>query len=103
MEIIVPEHIDRYIKNLSSVSEKSQIDAYMKRQSILGHLLKRPVSAPLRDYINEIRPGSIRILFFYHKKEIVLIHAFRKTTREVPDREIETAIKLREKYLNGEM
>ncbi len=103
MEINVSEHVEEYIKRLSNTAEKNQIDAYMHRQAELGHMLKRPVSAALRDGINEIRPGAIRILFFYFKGEIVLIHAFRKNSREVPAREIEAAIRLRERYIKGEI
>lgn len=103
IEVKVPDHIDRYISGLSSTAEKEQIDAYIRRQSGLGHILRRPVSAALKKGINELRPGPIRILFFYHKGEITLIHAFRKTTRAVPDREIKAAIRLREKYINGEI
>lgn len=99
----MPEHIEKYVRGLAAVAEKNQVDAYVKRQSELGHILKRPVSATLRDGIHELRPGSIRILFFYHENEIVLIHALRKATREVPSREIDTAIRLREKYINGEI
>ena len=101
MEIIVPDHIDEYIKALSSKTEKAQIAAYIDRQSNPGHKLKRPVSAPLQEDINELRPGPRRIFFFYDEGEIVLIHAFRKKTDEVPKREIKAAVKLREKYLNG--
>ena len=103
MDIIVPDHIDDYIKALSSRTEKDQIAAYIDRQSDLGHKLKRPVSAPLQEDINELRPGPHRILFFYYKGEIVLIHVFRKKTDEVPEKEIKAAIKLKEKYLNGEI
>lgn len=84
-----------YIKGLSNTTEKAQISQYLDRQQELGHRLKEPVSKPLRDRINEIRPGSHRFLFFYHKGKIVIVHAFRKKTRETPDYEIKAAIRKR--------
>lgn len=98
MDINLSEEASAYIKNLSSVSEKAQISQYIDRQEELGHRLKEPVSKSLRDGINEIRPGPHRLLFFYHKGEIVIIHAFRKKTQQTPDYEIKYAMRRREEW-----
>ncbi|HCU25070.1 MAG TPA: hypothetical protein DF383_08635, partial [Deltaproteobacteria bacterium] len=39
----------------------------------------------------ELRPGNHRIFYCYHKGAIVLLHAFRKKSKQTPQKEIETA------------
>ncbi len=95
MDIRLNDEVKVYIKSLSSMSEKAQIAQYLDRQAELGYRLKEPVSKVLRDGINELRPGSHRLLFFYDQKEMVMIHPFRKKTRRTPDREIDAAIRKR--------
>ena len=98
MDIILSDGVKEYIKSLSSTTEKAQIVQYLDRQATLGHRLKEPVSKPLRDGIQEIRPGPHRLLFFFYKGRIVIIHAFRKKTRETPDHEIKAAIGKKERW-----
>ena len=95
MDIELSEDVVTYIKALSSITEKAQITQYLNRQAELGHRLKEPVSKALRDGINEIRPGPHRLLFFYGKQKICIIHAFRKKTRQTPDAEIKAAMRKR--------
>ncbi len=97
-EIILSEDVRKYIRELSSIAEKAQISRYIDRQEELGHRLKEPVSKHLRDGIHEIRPGPHRVLFFFDKSRIVLIHAFRKKTRETPTCEIEAAIRKKDRW-----
>jgi len=92
MEIILTDEVKAYIKALSSSTEKAQIVQYLNRQEELGHRLKMPVSKSLGDGVNEIRPGPHRLLFFYHKGKIIIVHPFRKKTRETPDHEIKAAM-----------
>lgn len=98
MDINLSAEVSAYIKALSSVSEKAQISQYIDRQEELGHRLKEPVSKPLRDGLNEIRPGPHRLLFFYHNGEIVIIHAFRKKTQQTPEYEIKAGIRKRDEW-----
>ncbi len=96
MDIILSDEVKAYIRDLSSITEKAQIAQYIDRQEELAFRLKEPVSKSLRDGINEIRPGPHRLLFFYYKRQIVIIHAFRKKSQETPDYEIEAAIRKRD-------
>ena|SRR3989338_684436 len=98
MNVNLSEEVSAYIKSLSSVGEKAQIAQYIDRQEELGHRLKEPVSKTLGDGISEIRPGPHRLLFFYHKGEIVIVHAFRKKTQQTPDYEIKYAIRKQEEW-----
>ena len=92
MEIIFSDEVKAYIKGLSNMTEKAQVAQYLNRQEALGHRIKEPVSKHLRDGINELRPGPHRLLFFYQKGQIVMVHVFRKKTRKTPSREVKTAI-----------
>lgn len=103
MHIELLSHVDAYISALSNQTEKSTIAAYFDRQETLGHILRRPVSAPLQDDINEIRPGAHRFLFFFDSREIIVVHAFRKKTPKTPLKEIEKAKSYRARYLAGEI
>ena len=96
MDILLSDEVKAYIQGLSSVSEKAQIYQYLERQAELGHRLKAPVSKPLREGINELRPGPHRLLFFYHKGQIVMVHAFRKKTQVTPSHEIGAAVRKKE-------
>jgi len=60
-----------------------------------GYKLQRPLAAPLRDKIYELRPKSgrinYRILYFFHKEMAVLTHGLTKE-KAVPPEDIEHAI-----------
>ena len=102
MDIILTDEVKEYIKGLSSVLEKAQIYQYLERQEALGHRLKEPVSKSLREGINEIRPGSHRLLFFYYKGQIIIVHAFRKKTQRTPSYEIKAAVRKRGGWVSHE-
>lgn len=70
-----------------------------------GNTLGMPYSEHLDDGIFELRTkqGSdiSRVLYFFCiGKNIILTHGFTKKTNKVPKREIETAKKYRDLYLN---
>ena len=53
----------------------------------------------LREGVYELRPGDNRILFFHFTgNKFILLHGFRKTTRQTPDKEIRIAIKRMKDY-----
>ncbi len=67
------------------------------RLARLGHLLRRPASDFLRDGIYELRVSRQgihhRVLYFFHGRDfVVLTQGFEKES-EVPDREIELALR----------
>ena len=50
------------------------------------------ITKHLEDDIWELRPGSNRVLYFFHKDDTyVLLHQFRKKTQKTPRREIDKA------------
>ncbi len=102
MDITLTNEVKGYIQNLSSIAEKAQIYQYLERQAELGHRLKEPVSKSLREGINEIRPGPHRLLFFYHKGQMIIVHAFRKKTQKTPNREIEAGVRKKEEWIRHE-
>ena len=59
-----------------------------------GVLLKMPHARPLIGHkpLWELRPGSIRMLYFAHVgRRFVILHAFRKKGQKTPSRHIATA------------
>jgi phage-related protein len=59
-----------------------------------GVLLKMPHARPLTGHkpLWELRPGSIRVLYFAHVgRRFVILHAFRKKGQKTPSRHITTA------------
>lgn len=69
----------------------------LERLALLGHELRRPEADYLRDGIYELRwkdqSVNYRALYFFHGRGIVVISHGLTKEREVPDREIELAIR----------
>ena len=89
---------------LNSLSEKQQDKAvaYMDRLEQFGFGLRRPIADSLGAGFGlyELRPDRNRILYCFHQRtQVILLHAFLKRTREIPQREIEIALKRRADYL----
>ena len=82
-----------FIDNLKNRTEINQIAVHMRELKAQGYRLQRPMSAPLRDGIHELRPGPNRILYGFNQGAAVLLHALRKKTRETPSKDIECALK----------
>jgi phage-related protein len=70
----------------------------IERLQELGYELRRPEADFLRDGIYELRASfqsvNYRILYFFHQQTAVISHGLTKG-KEVPDREIELAIRHR--------
>lgn len=68
----------------------------IERLAELGHELRRPEAAYLRDGIYELRASfqgvHYRILYFFHDQRAVISHGLKKTGA-VPPREIDFAIR----------
>lgn len=73
----------------------------IERLKRLGHELRRPEADHLRDGIYELRICHrnihYRVLYFFNKRKAVLSHGLVKE-RDVPDREINLAIKRKLRY-----
>lgn len=85
--------VQEFLNELTSRTELNQITAYMRELRAQGFRLQRPWADFLRDDIYELRPGHNRILYGFCESKIILLHALRKKTREVPDRDIDLALK----------
>ena len=77
----------------------------VQRLAELGHELRRPEADYLRDGIHELRARvgrvNYRLLYFFHGREVaVLAHSLTKE-KEVPSRDIDRAIKRKERFGNN--
>jgi phage-related protein len=75
----------------------------IERLRELGHEIRRPEAAYLRDGVFELRVAhrgvNLRILYFFHDTTlIVLSHGFAKQEAVVPDAEIERAMLRRRRF-----
>jgi len=77
--------------------------ARLKRLRSRGHELRRPISAPLRDGIYELRVREktvrLRMLYFFFGKEAVVVtHGLKKKTTDVPQVEINRALDKKKRF-----
>jgi phage-related protein len=83
---------------------KAKVAACIDYVAAHGHLARRPYSALLRDKIYELRTMygrlELRMLYFFDGKDIVLTHGFLKKTNNVPEEEIERAVRIMRNYQN---
>jgi phage-related protein len=75
----------------------------IRQLSIMGNELRRPAADYLQDGIYELRAKHIntqyRIFYFFNGKDIaVLNHSIIKKTSAVPKKDIELAIKRKQKF-----
>jgi len=89
---------------LDSLQEKAldKCTVRIERLAALGHELRRPEAALLRDGIYELRIGlqhvNYRILYFFHGRlAAVISHGLTKEDK-VPSKEIEKAIRRKNKF-----
>lgn len=87
--------VQAFIMDLS-VKTRHKAYAILKLLENEGPSLRRPYADKLRPNLYELRvrlgSDQIRILYsFFSINRIVLLHAFRKKTREIPEKEIQIA------------
>jgi len=74
----------------------------LERLQQLGHELRRPEADFLRDGIYELRVGlhgiNYRMLYFFHRREAVVISHGIVKERVVPSKEIELALKRKAQF-----
>lgn len=98
---------------IGELNKKSRAGAYRTIRLLLryGPNLLRPYADHVRGKIRELRiktaDGNIRIFyFFFIEGRIILLHAFKKKSQELPEREIEHAIRCMndavQRYEDGE-
>ena len=73
--------------------------AYIDELGKQGHNLRRPLADYVKDGIYELRPQSNRLFYFFFLKEsVVFVHALKKKTNEIPEKDIALSIKIK-KYI----
>ena len=94
--------IEEFIDRLA-VEEQVEMTVGIDMLRSHGISLRRPWVAPLGKSLWELRIRSgrqLRILYFLHtERTFVLLHAFVKKTREVPQSEIQVASRRMKQYL----
>lgn len=74
----------------------------IERLAELGHELRRPEADILRDGIYELRVGlqgqNYRMLYFFHGKAVVVLSHGLVKEREVPPKQIDTALERRRRF-----
>ncbi len=68
--------------------ERQKASAYLSCLEEQGETLRRPIAEYLGDKLYELRPEQVRILYaFVGAEYTVILHAFRRKTGPVPDRD----------------
>lgn len=85
--------IKEFIDNLP-LTEQAKVFAYIVELLNQGHDLRRPIADYLGDGIYELRPKNNRIFYFFFLKDsAVLLHAIRKKTDKIPEKDLKLCIK----------
>lgn len=86
--------VREFIEKLGETA-MAKVDHKVKLLMEYGPQLGMPHSKKIGDNLYELRVrgnDEIRIIYSFIKNNIYLLHAFKKKTDEIPDREIKTAI-----------
>ena len=103
--------VNDFIEELNKKSQ-AKVARYVELLKEHGPNLLRPYADQVRDKIRELRvrvsDGNVRIFyFFFIERRIILLHAFKKKTQELPEGEIEQAKRnmedFIERYNQGEL
>ena len=85
--------VEEFIASLP-VKERAKVYAYIAELKAQGHNLRRPMADYLGNGVYELRPKANRIFyFFFLKHSAVLLHAIRKKTDKIPEKELELCLK----------
>ena len=91
--------IEEFLSSLPA-RERARATLYIELLRATGVSLGSPHARQLQDQLWELRPGSVRIIYFADSgRRFVLVHAFKKQTPKTPRRHIEIAFNRMNDYL----
>ena len=82
-----------------TVNEKAKAFAFINFLSEVGYKVRRPFADYLGDQtgLYELRPKPSRVIYFFcDKNKIVLLHAFIKKTKAIPEKDLKIALDRKE-------
>jgi len=89
------EPVFEYIAKLgrSRVAEAASIERYIDLLESKGERLQYPFASSIdkKERIFELRPGNHRVAYALHQGKYVLLHAWRKQTQKLDERQAGTA------------
>lgn len=91
-----------FIKGVGDPDDADAIDAMFEYVGEYGPPRIKSKCRPLAEKIFELKPGAVRLPFFYdgqHRATIVITHGFMKKSQKTPPREREFAEKQHGIYL----
>lgn len=78
--------------NALPAEERDKCFEYIAYLEKMGEQVRRPVGDYLGNKLYELRPKQTRIIYFFTLNDYaVLVHAFRKKTTVIPEKEMRTA------------
>jgi len=84
--------VREYLDSLTE-KERAKAAAYIEELKLQGHNLRRPLADYIGHGIYELRPGANRVFyFFFMRNSVVLVHALRKKTDKLPQRDIDLCV-----------
>ena len=99
------DFIEKVLQKKHKTKDIAELRLYIDQLKTWGYEINqnfRPEAIKqIEDDIYELRPGSNRVLFFYHDKNgrFILLHGFEKKTNKTPISEKNRAISERNDYL----
>ena len=89
--------VEEFIRALPP-RERLKVLAYINSLRAHGHELRRPMADYVTRGLYELRPHANRIFYFFYLGEsAVLVHAIRKKTDKLPERDIALALRRKAK------
>ncbi len=89
----------RFIESLPA-QERDKCLEYIAYLEETGENVRRPAGDYLGGKLYELRPKQNRLIYFFMlRNHVVLVHAFRKKTSEIPEREMAIARSRRDDFI----
>lgn len=98
MEVILLDSVETFLESLNA-KEVAKVIRTIELLEEFGNDLGMPHSRHLSDGLLELRirgTREIRIFYCFHKKQVVLLHAYFKKTQKTLDQELNKARKTKQ-------